>query len=90
MKDKAVKPKKRVMVNQLNDLTASEWIQETISVFNQKGLGAGHEDTKIERQHPAPFSFQDVGRLIKFFTKTIVPLTLKYPMNCFLAIQFVF
>jgi len=69
MKDKAVKPKKRVMVNQLNDLTASEWIQETISVFNQKGLGAGHEDTKIERQHPAPFSFQDVGRLIKFFTK---------------------
>ena len=60
---------KRKLVNNLNDLTAQEWIQETISVFNQKGLGAGHEDTKIERQHPAPFSFQDVGRLIKFFTK---------------------
>lgn len=59
----------RKLVNQLNDLTAKEWIQETISVFNQKGLGAGHEDTKIERQHPAPFSFQDVGRLITFFTK---------------------
>lgn len=61
--------KKRVIVNNLNDLTAAEWIPETISVFNQKGLGVGHEDTKIERQHPAPFSFQDVGRLIKFFTK---------------------
>ncbi|MEK7522256.1 MAG: transcriptional repressor LexA, partial [Patescibacteria group bacterium] len=60
---------KRKLINNLNDLTAQEWIQETISVFNQKGLGAGHEDTKIERQHPAPFSFQDVGRLIKFFTK---------------------
>ena len=55
--------------NKLNDLTSSEWIQETVSVFNQKGLGAKHEDTKIERQHPAPFSFQDVARLIKFFTK---------------------
>lgn len=55
--------------NKLNDLTSSEWVQETVSVFTQKGLGAGHEDTKIERQHPAPFSFQDVGRLIKFFTK---------------------
>lgn len=61
--------KKRVLVNNLNDLTAAEWIPETISVFNQKGLGLGHEDTKIERLHPAPFSFQDVGRLIKFFTK---------------------
>lgn len=55
--------------NKLNDLTAKEWIQETISVFLQKGLGANHDDTKIERQHPAPFSFQDVGRFIKFFTK---------------------
>jgi DNA modification methylase len=63
-------PKKtRKNINLLNDLSSVEWIQETISVFNQKGLGAGHEDTKIERQHPAPFSFQDVGRLIKFFTK---------------------
>lgn len=60
---------KRKLINNLNDLNAQEWIQETISVFVQKGLGLGHEDTKIERQHPAPFSFQDVGRLIKFFTK---------------------
>lgn len=68
--DKTEKPKvKRVLVNKLNDLTASEWIPETISVFVQKGLGAGHEDTKIERQHPAPYSYQDVGRLIRFFTK---------------------
>jgi SOS regulatory protein LexA len=72
-KNKLIAPEtpvlKRKLVNNLNDLTAPEWIQETISVFNQKGLGAGHEDTKIERQHPAPFSFQDVGRLVKFFTK---------------------
>jgi len=55
--------------NQLNDLTAREWIPETVSVWNQKGLGAGHPDAQIERQHPAPFSFTDVGRLIRFFTK---------------------
>jgi DNA modification methylase len=61
---------KRKIENKFNDLTASEWIQETISVFNQKGLGADHEEAKIEKLHPAPFSFQDVGRLIKFFTKS--------------------
>lgn len=68
--NKTEKPKiKRTLINKLNDLTAPEWIPETISVFVQKGLGAGHEDTKIERQHPAPYSYQDVGRLIRFFTK---------------------
>lgn len=56
--------------NQLNDLTAKEWIVETISVWNQRGLGAGHPDAKIERQHPAPFSFTDVGRLVRYFTKS--------------------
>jgi len=61
---------KRKLVNKLNDLSASEWIPETISVYVQKGLGAGHEEAKIERQHPAPYSFQDVGRLIRFFTKS--------------------
>lgn len=61
---------KRKLVNKLNDLTAAEWIPETISVYVQKGLGAGHEEAKIEKQHPAPYSFQDVGRLIKFFTKS--------------------
>ncbi len=55
--------------NQLNELTAKEWIPETVSVWNQRGLGAGHPDAQIERQHPAPFSFTDVGRLIRFFTK---------------------
>ena len=55
--------------NALNDLTSKEWIIETISVWNQKGLGANHSDSAIERQHPAPFSFTDVSRLIKFFTK---------------------
>ncbi|MFD2631596.1 DNA methyltransferase [Idiomarina piscisalsi] len=55
--------------NKLNDLTSSEWIPETISVWNQKGLGKNHPDVKIEKQHPAPFSFTDVARLIKFFSK---------------------
>ena len=55
--------------NKLNELTSKEWIVETISVWNQKGLGSKHPDTKIEKQHPAPFSFTDVGRLIRFFTK---------------------
>src|SRR3989338_2249082 len=59
----------RKLINKLNDLTAAEWIPETISVYVQKGLGAGSEEAKIERQHPAPYSFQDVARLVRFFTK---------------------
>jgi DNA modification methylase len=55
--------------NTLNDLSAKEWIPETVSVWMQRGLGAGHPDAQIERLHPAPFSFTDVGRLIRFFTK---------------------
>lgn len=56
-------------INRLNDLNAKEWIPETVSVWIQRGLGAGHEHAQIERQHPAPFSFQDISRLIRFFTK---------------------
>jgi DNA modification methylase len=56
--------------NKLNDLTAKEWIQETVSVWRQRGLGAGHPDAQIERLHPAPFSFTDVSRLVRFFTKS--------------------
>jgi DNA modification methylase len=55
--------------NTLNALTAKEWITETVSVWRQRGLGRGHPDTFIERQHPAPFSFTDVARLVRFFTK---------------------
>jgi DNA modification methylase len=55
--------------NQLNDLSSKEWIRETISVWTQKGLGANHPDAQIEKQHPAPFSFTDIRRLIRFFTK---------------------
>jgi DNA modification methylase len=55
--------------NILNDLNSTEWIPETVSVWNQRGLGAGHPDAVIERQHPAPFSFTDVSRLVRFFTK---------------------
>ncbi len=55
--------------NTLNDLTAREWVPETVSVWVQRGLGANHPDAQIEKQHPAPFSFTDVSRLIRFFTK---------------------
>lgn len=63
-------PKRPDPRNTLNDLTASEWIPETVSVWTQRGLGANHADAQIERQHPAPFSFTDVGRLVRFFTKS--------------------
>ncbi len=56
--------------NSLNDLTAREWIPETVSVWTQRGLGANHSDAQIEKLHPAPFSFTDVSRLIRFFTKS--------------------
>jgi len=55
--------------NRLNDLTSTEWIAETVSVWVQRGLGKNHRAAQIEREHPAPFSYQDVGRLIRFFTK---------------------
>lgn len=55
--------------NSLNDLTGKEWLPETKSYFYQKGLGSSHPDTKIEKLHPAPFSFQDISKLVTFFTK---------------------
>jgi DNA modification methylase len=55
--------------NTLNDLTAKEWLSESVSVWSQRGLGAGHCEAAIERLHPAPFSYQDVARLIRMFTK---------------------
>lgn len=60
---------RRAPVNRLNDLTAKEWIPETVSVWIQRGLGKAHPHAEIERQHPAPFSFQDVARLVRFFSK---------------------
>lgn len=55
--------------NSLNGLTSKEWLSESVSVWTQRGLGAGHADAAIEKQHPAPFSFQDVSRLIRMLTK---------------------
>ncbi|THU41182.1 DNA methylase [Niastella caeni] len=55
--------------NKLNELTSKEWLTETVTVFSQKGLGANSKDAQIEKQHPAPFSFQDVAKLMRFFTK---------------------
>jgi DNA modification methylase len=44
-------------------------MSESVSVWTQKGLGAKHADAQIEREHPAPFSFTDVTRLVRLFTK---------------------
>lgn len=55
--------------NPLNDLTGKAWLPETKSYFFQKGLGADHPDAQIEKQHPAPYSFQDIEKLVLFFTK---------------------
>ena len=55
--------------NTLNDLTGKDWLPETKSFFYQKGLGADSPDAQIEKLHPAPYSFQDIGHLIRFFTK---------------------
>lgn len=55
--------------NKLNDLTGKEWVQYSKSFWFQRGLGEDHEDTEIERQHPAPFSYQDIKKLIEMFTK---------------------
>jgi len=55
--------------NKINDLTGKEWIQLTKSFWRQKGLGQKHEHAEIERMHPAPFSYQDIQKLILMFTK---------------------
>lgn len=55
--------------NNLNDLTGKDWLPETKSFFYQKGLGANHPEAQIEKLHPAPYSFQDIGHLVNFFTK---------------------
>ena len=47
--------------NQLNELTAKEWIPETISVWNQRGLGAGHPYGARARLSP----FVVVGSTVK-------------------------
>lgn len=55
--------------NTLNGLTSKEWLSESVSVWSQRGLGAKHADAAIERQHPAPFSYTDISRLVRMLTK---------------------
>lgn len=55
--------------NKLNNLTSKEWIQLSKSFWFQKGLGNSNAQTEIEKLHPAPFSYQDIIKLINFFTK---------------------
>lgn len=68
-KDEPTAPRKVDPRNKLNSLTGSEWMPLTKSFTYQKGLGSKHPHAQIERQHPAPFSFQDIAQLIVFFTK---------------------
>ncbi len=56
--------------NKLNELNGKAWMPETKSFVYQKGLGAKHPHALIEKQHPAPFSYQDIEKLINFFTKS--------------------
>ena len=55
--------------NKLNDLSGKEWLQLSRSWWFQTGLGKDGPETNIETLHPAPFSFKDVQKLIKQFTK---------------------
>lgn len=55
--------------NKLNNLPGRVWMKETKTVWRQRGLGKNNPHAQYERLHPAPFSYQDVGRLIRFFTK---------------------
>ncbi len=64
------KRKKLHRENTLNELSGKEWIQETASVWFQRGLGKGHPHTVYERQHPAPFPYLMVERLLRFFTRS--------------------
>lgn len=55
--------------NLLNDLTGKEWMPLTKSFWLQSGIGANHPHAEIEKQHPAPYGFKDISKLILFFTK---------------------
>lgn len=55
--------------NKLNDLNGTKWLPATKSYFYQKGLGRNHKEAQIEKQHPAPYSYQDIHYLMEFFTK---------------------
>jgi DNA modification methylase len=55
--------------NTLNDLSARDWVRRTKSVMFQRGLGPDHPESEFERRHPCPFSYQDAGELITFFTR---------------------
>lgn len=66
----ATAPKQRDDIKaRLNDLDGREWVQATKTILFQHGLGYSHPETKIERKHPAPFSYRDAERLIKLFSK---------------------
>lgn len=50
--------------NKLNDLTGKEWLSLSSSTWQSKTLM-----DKIGKQHPAPFSYNDIEKLVSLFTK---------------------
>lgn len=64
-----IPPAARVDRWRLNDLSGRDWVQRTKSIIFQRGLGLNHPETKYERMHPCPFSYQDAAHLLTFFTK---------------------
>lgn len=56
---------KSKMKNNLNDLSSSEWIRDTKSVW----FSTPPQRDKLKSQHPATYAESDIERLICFFTK---------------------
>ncbi len=55
--------------DKLNDLSGKEWLQLSRSWWFQKGLGRSHPEASIGALHPVPFSFHDIRKMIRVFTK---------------------
>jgi DNA modification methylase len=49
--------------------TESPILDKIEEVWYQRGLGKNHPHTYYERQHPAPFAYLMIERLLRFFTK---------------------
>ena len=49
--------------------TESLTLNKIEEVWYQRGLGKNHPHTYYERQHPAPFAYLMIERLLRFFTK---------------------
>ena len=74
--------------NTLNDLTGKDWLPETKSFFYQKGLGANSSEAQIEKLHPAPYSFQDIGHQQKLAKSMVVFVQVSNYLNAGINSQY--